>query len=349
MAASSADGLKTVFENIFNSISVTLEGPTQVTDKPETDGYVTFDDPLGDYMEVKSFEAVAFSDQVFTQVDQIPTDTVDTYIFKGEHKDTVSGAYPKTADLKDIIITVTHGSGAEGDRVQVKIPASMLPLRYYQVTNTDGKATLKVNDAQPISVIYSVGLKGTVRDQITSGNITDNTLASYVAANTEDGKVSFYSNKFDSTKKTADGEKTIGSTTATFTPATSNSFYYHTEDAPLFTEDGKPVTTFETGTTYYYKLNYLYQDPNDHNKTLSKTDMVPMHIDDPDEVGKCIGETDGKCYIKKSTKKAACPPPSIASWAIRRRTRQIPPNAALTSSGTLPQTWVCCTLATTVS
>lgn len=30
MAASSADGLKTVFENIFNSISVTLEGPTQV-------------------------------------------------------------------------------------------------------------------------------------------------------------------------------------------------------------------------------------------------------------------------------------------------------------------------------
>ena len=107
MAASSADGLKTVFENIFNSISVTLEGPTQVTDKPETDGYVTFDDPLGDYMEVKSFEAVAFSDQVFTQVDQIPTDTVDTYIFKGEHKDTVSGAYPKTADLKDIIITVT--------------------------------------------------------------------------------------------------------------------------------------------------------------------------------------------------------------------------------------------------
>lgn len=205
MAASSADGLKTVFENIFTSISTKPAGPTHVTDKPETDGYVTFDDPLGDYMEVKSFEAVAFSDQVFTQVDQIPTDTVDTYIFKGEHKDTVSGAYPKTADLKDIIITVTHGRGAEGDRVKVKIPASMLPLRYYQVTNTDGKATLKVNDAQPISVIYSVGLKGTVRDQITSGNITDNTLASYVAANAKDGKISFYSNKYDGSLTTADG------------------------------------------------------------------------------------------------------------------------------------------------
>lgn len=75
MAASSADGLKNVFENIFNSISITLPGPTQVTDKPQEEGYVTFDDPLGDYMEVKSFEAVAFSDQVFTQVVKTSTDT----------------------------------------------------------------------------------------------------------------------------------------------------------------------------------------------------------------------------------------------------------------------------------
>ena len=61
MAASSADELKNVFEKIFNSISITLPGPTQVTDKPQQEGYVTFDDPLGDYMEVKDFEAVAFA------------------------------------------------------------------------------------------------------------------------------------------------------------------------------------------------------------------------------------------------------------------------------------------------
>lgn len=352
MAASSADGLKTVFENIFNSISITLAGPTHVTDKPETDGYVTFDDPLGDYMEVKSFEAVAFSDQVFNVVNKTstPTGTVDTYTFEGEHKDTVSGAYPETADLKDIIITVTHGSGSDGDRVQVKIPASMLPLRYYKATNTDGTPKLEVNDAQPISVIYSVGLKGDARSQITSGNITDDALASYVAANAEGGKVSFYSNKYDGSLKTADGKKTIGQTTATFTPATSNSFYYHTEDTLLYTKEGEPVTTFETGKTYYYKLNYLHQNPTNRDETLSKTDMVPMHIDTDKAVTECIGKNAaGQCYIKKGIKKAACPPPLTASWAIRRRTRQIPPNAALTSSGTLPQTWVCCTLATMVS
>lgn len=311
LAASNADGLNKVFNSIFESMTKNLAGPTKVVgDDPTNSGYVTFDDPLGDYMEVKGFEAVAFAGGVYknTQKTTSTDKTVDTYTFTDPYTGPVSNAYPDKANLRDILITVTHGSGSAGDTVQVKIPASMLPLRYYQVTtDKDNNSTLAVTDTQPISVIYSVGLKDDARSQITSGKITDDALASYVAANAEDGKVSFYSNKFDSTKKTADGEKTIGSTTATFTPATSNSFYYHTEDTPLFTEDGKPVTDFKTNTTYYYKLNYLHQDPNDHNKTLSKTDYVPMHIDDPDEVGKCIGMTDGKCYIKKGIKKGSLP------------------------------------------
>ena len=152
--------------------------------------------------------------------------------------DTVSGAYPNTADLSHIIITVTHGSGSVGDRVQVQIPASMLPLRYYKATNTDGTSNskLEVNNAQPISVIYSVGLKKDVRDQIASGSFNDTDLAAYVADNAKNGKISFYSNKFDSSKTTADGQTIIGLTTATFTPATSNSFYYHTEDTLLYTK-----------------------------------------------------------------------------------------------------------------
>lgn len=223
MAASSADGLKNVFENIFNSISITLPGPTQVTDKPQEEGYVTFDDPLGDYMEVKSFEAVAFSDKVFTKPSIKSSGDVDTYTFTGKHDNTVSGAYPNTADLSHIIITVTHGRGSVGDRVKVQIPASMLPLRYYKVTNTDGtQKKLEVNNAQPISVIYSVGLKDkeNVCQQIASGKFTDPDLAAYVAENaTQDGKISFYSNKFDKNNTAADGKTTIGSTTATFTPA----------------------------------------------------------------------------------------------------------------------------------
>jgi len=307
MAASSADELNKVFEDIFNSISITLAGPTHVTDKPETDGYVTFDDPLGDYMEVKSFEAVAFSDKVFTKPSIKSSGNVDTYTFTGKHDNTVSGAYPETADLSDIIITVTHGSVAEGDRVQVKIPASMLPLRYYQVTNTDGKATLKVNNAQPISVIYSVGLKKGVRDQIASGNFTDTDLAAYVAKNADKGEISFYSNKFDKNNTAADGKTTIGSTTATFTPATSNSFYYHTENTLLYTKDGKEVTDFVKGETYYYKLNYLHLTDSNHTITEDKTDYVPVSIADVDKIRKCIIKKGDYCYIKANTKKGSLP------------------------------------------
>ena len=315
MAASSADGLNKVFEDIFTSISTKPAGPTQVTDKPQKEGYVTFDDPLGDYMEVKSFEAVAFSDQVFTQVDKTSTDTADTYIFKGEHKDTVSGAYPNTADLSHIIITVTHGSGSVGDRVKVQIPASMLPLRYYKATSTDGTPKLEVNNAQPISVIYSVGLKDkeNVCQQIASGKFTDPDLAAYVTDNAKNGKISFYSNKFDPNKKTADN-KTIGLTTATFTPAISNNFYYHTENTLLYTKTGEGASaTYKEATevlpkqTYYYQLNYLQLKSPAHTDTVKETRWVPVSIATKQEIDDCIIPKDGKWYIKKDTKKGSLP------------------------------------------
>ena len=315
LAASNADGLNKVFNSIFESMTKNLAGPTEVVgDDPANSGYVTFDDPLGDYMEVKGFEAVAFAGGVYKKT-KITTSTdengktVDTYTFTDKYTGPVSNAYPDKANLRDILITVTHGSGSAGDTVQVKIPASMLPLRYYQVTtDKDNKSTLAVTDTQPISVIYSVGLKDDARSQITSGKITDDALASYVAANAEGGKVSFYSNKYDGSLKTADGKKTIGQTTATFTPATSNSFYYHTEDTLLYTKEGEPVTTFETGKTYYYKLNYLHQNPTNRDETLSKTDMVPMHIDTDKAVTECIGKNAaGQCYIKKGIKKGSLP------------------------------------------
>ena len=130
LAASNANELTTVFANIFNSISTTPAGPTHVTDNPQTDGYVTFDDTLGDYMEVKGFEAVVFATQVFKNVTKTTSGNVDTYTFTGTHDSTVSGAYPNAADLSHIIITVTHGSGGTGDHVQVKSVWGLSPCQY---------------------------------------------------------------------------------------------------------------------------------------------------------------------------------------------------------------------------
>lgn len=323
LAASNADGLNKVFNSIFESMTKNLAGPTEVVgDDPKNSGYVTFDDPLGDYMQVKGFEAVAFAGGVYKKT-KITTSTdengktVDTYTFTDKYTGTASNAYPNTADLSHILITVTRGSGSAGDTVKVKIPASMLPLRYYQVTtDKDNNSTLVVTDTQPISVIYSVGLKQTVRDQIASGNITDDALASYVAANAEGGKVSFYSNKYDGSLKTADGKKTIGQTTATFTPAASNSFYYHTEDTLLYTKTGegesaqyKPAKEVLPNQTYYYQLNYLHLTPeSNHTETVPKTDYVPVSIATQKEIVSCITKKDdGNCYIKKDIKKGSLP------------------------------------------
>ena len=318
LAASNADGLNKVFNSIFESITRNLAGPTKVVgDDPTNSGYVTFDDPLGDYMEVKDFEAVAFAGGVYKNKTKSTNGNVDTYTFANEYTGTASNAYPNTANLSHILITVTRGSGSAGDTVQVKIPASMLPLRYYQVTtDKDNNSTLAVTDTQPISVIYSVGLKTDARNQITSGKITDDALASYVAANAKDGKVSFYSNKYDGSLKTADREKTIGQTTATFTPATSNSFYYHTEDTLLYTKTGegesaqyKPAKEVLPNQTYYYQLNYLHLTPeSNHTETVPKTDYVPVSIATKEEIDNCITKKDdGNCYIKKDIKKGSLP------------------------------------------
>lgn len=318
LAASNADGLNKVFNSIFESITRNLAGPTKVVgDDPTNSGYVTFDDPLGDYMEVKDFEAVAFAGGVYKNKTKSTNGNVDTYTFANEYTGTASNAYPNTANLSHILITVTRGSGSAGDTVQVKIPASMLPLRYYQVTtDKDNNSTLAVTDTQPISVIYSVGLKTDARNQITSGKITDDALASYVAANAKDGKVSFYSNKYDGSLKTADREKTIGQTTATFTPATSNSFYYHTEDTLLYTKTGegesaqyKPAKEVLPNQTYYYQLNYLHLTPeSNHTETVPKTDYVPVSIATKKEIDSCITKKDdGNCYIKKDIKKGSLP------------------------------------------
>ena len=111
-----------------------------VGDDPTNSGYVTFDDPLGDYMEVKDFEAVAFAGGVYKNTEQKrSTDengkTVDTYTFTDKYTGPVSNAYPDKADLSHILITVTRGSGSAGDTVQVKIPASMTRLQLIRITS----------------------------------------------------------------------------------------------------------------------------------------------------------------------------------------------------------------------
>ena len=312
--ASNADALKKVFTDIFTEVSSGLSGPTHVegTD-PSVGGYVTFYDRLGDFMEVKSIDGVAFADTIYeaskcgTWKTNSPAAGTDTFEFNDQEiSNGVSEAYPQHANLKNIKISIERGTGAEGDYVTVKIPASMLPLRKYTVaTNKQGETKLTVSDTFPINILYSVGLRKGVRTALENGTSTDAALVKYVTDNIDpDDKISFYSNKYS--KRTLNNG-TVGDTTATFVPASSNSFYYHTVNAPLYEDDAfeTPVNEFKTGTQYFYKLTY-YEVKD--GTTTQVTTAVPMTITDESAVDDCIDyDKNHQAYIKKGTLKGSMP------------------------------------------
>ena len=312
--ASNADALKKVFTDIFTEVSSGLMGPTHVegTD-PSAGGYVTFYDRLGDFMEVKSIDGVAFADTIYkasewgTLKTDSPAAGTDTFEFKNEEiSNGVSEAYPQHANLNKIKISIVRGTGANGDYVKVEIPASMLPLRKYTVaTNKQGETKLTVSDTFPINILYSVGLRNDVRTALENGTSTNAALVEYVKNKTDkDGKISFYSNKY-SGKTLSNG--TVGDTTATFVPASSNSFYYHTVNAPLYEDEAftTPVTKFETNKQYYYKLTYYEVNGT---TTTQATTAVPMTITDENAVKGCIDyDKNGQAYIKKGTLKGSMP------------------------------------------
>lgn len=314
--ASNATALTDVFKDIFTEVSSGLAGPTHVEGSdPSAGGYVTFYDRLGDFMEVKNIDGVAFADTIYKASEwgelkkDSPANGTDTFEFKNEEiSGGVSEAYPQHANLKNIIITIVRGTGAEGDYVTVQIPASMLPLRKYTVaTDKQGKTKLTVSDTFPINILYSVGLREDVRTALENGTSTDANLVKYVTekADPATGKISFYSNKY-SGKTLSNG--TVGDTTATFVPASSNSFYYHTVDTPLYKSkslDDPLKDEFKANTPYYYALDY-YEVVD--NQTVKQTKFVKIEIAEESAIGQCIDyDKNGQAYIKKNTLKGSMP------------------------------------------
>lgn len=150
-SASSASELSKIFEDISKEIVKGAGYPTDAREGFEmSDGYITFDDSLGSYMQVDAFKAIVVNNHVFSDVKKTTTDTADTYTFAGTTE--LNG---KTASLGNIVITVTKSSDvATGDKVQVKVPAGLIPLRDFNVNETAG--TMTVGDTYPLRVFFHV-------------------------------------------------------------------------------------------------------------------------------------------------------------------------------------------------
>lgn len=256
-AATDSAALSNIFteiqEQITNSATSPIE-PIHIGEDQTRPGNLTFVDQLGDFMEVKNFKSIVFAGEQFTQqASPVTEGNVTTYTFVGSVE---GNAVYGSANLNSITIQVeSYGDAAQqGDKVTVTVPASMIPLRYYEIEEYEGTITKhEYTDAYPLRVFYTVGVKDDVLNALDEPSTVEG-LEEYIAANgSGDNDVEFYSNAFEAGAQS-------GKTTATFTPATTNSFYYFTEPTQLYTDaqcsqplQGGNLESVKNGGPYYYE------------------------------------------------------------------------------------------------
>lgn len=266
-AATSSDELSQIFQGISEDIGSGTGAPTQTEgkDTETTSGYITITDQLGDYMQFDGMKSVVFAGQQFTQASGPTQDTAEgyegwvRYTYQGEANNEI---YPD-GNLDQLIIRVKEGGDLKtGDTVQVQIPASLIPTRYFDVDATAG--TMSVTDAYPIRIFYGVSLKSGVADSIAAGaplgglsQTQYDELATYVRSNQytkgDTAYASFLSNAWTGGAN--------GNTTSSFEPSSGNEFYYFTKPTTLYFDEAceSPVTDrsqIRDGQTYYYKNTF---------------------------------------------------------------------------------------------
>lgn len=286
-SASNADDLDKVFEGISSEIVKGSGYPTNATEGAEhTSGYITIDDALGAYMQVDGFKAIALNGQTFENPMKTTAGNVDTYTFDGTVN--MDG---KDVSLGNVVITVTKSDDlAAGDKVQVKVPAALIPLRSYNV-NQDSM-TMTVSDTKPINVVYTSSLKPGVESLLAN---PDAAMSEYLQANSQEGKASFYSNDWE--------QGYLGKTVANFEPSKDNSYYYFTSDTPIYTDEACTQRAHQVvkGNTYWYKYSYYEMTNAGSGAVEEKEKVISFSGADAEAIEGSIGVDSQGAYFKAGT------------------------------------------------
>ena len=283
--ATTSGDLKTLFEDISQEILKSSGYPTEIHDGFEDkSGYVTFTDQLGDYMKVDDFRCIVFAKQVFSAHTKTTSGNVDTYTFSGSAQ---TALYP-AGDLSSVVIEVRRAQDARtGDHVTVKIPASLIPLRAFEVDaeKGTGSATLTF----PIRVFFGSSLKDEVADLLAS---PDADMSDYLAHHTAaDGRAEFLANAWSG------GDD--GDACASFTPAASNGYYYIHEDTLIFEDaalTARASYPLQGGKTYYY--GHAYWDLAADGSASQKQFVATLSGGAGSNVA---ADAAGKAYLKAGT------------------------------------------------
>ncbi len=306
---------------------------TSGTTEGQGGGVVTFTDQLGDYMRVTKMNSIVFAGKKYEQVSsQDLADGSTKYTFAGsveaneiykaaelskmditvKHSEGRTGdlvtvnvpeellplrLYKTTVDKDGNVTTEINRTNpmrlfyevALKDDVTAKnVPEELLPLRLYKTTvDKDGNVTTEINRTNPMRLFYEVALKDDVTAKVAQ---PDAQMSEYIANHTDDdGNVRFYTNAYD---KAVNGAN--GATTAVFTPAQTNDFYYFTQDTPLYNSKdlNDPATSIDAAKPYYYQRTY-YANNAKHEQWI---DVLGKNAD-----GKAVADKDGHYYAPAGT------------------------------------------------
>lgn len=284
-SADDDESLNNALSQIVGLITEHAKAPTQVNpgENPAQSGYITYVDPIGEYMHVDSVKSLIWAGKQFVADNSQTANGTTTYTFHaadGNGNDYIDSPVYGQHSVNDIIVTTYDVQAADGvpahQELKVQIPANSISLRVNTVTlDGNGNPTSnKSNNALPLRLVYGVSLNGNVR--IDDGRVNSNVVPGKYVNNHHDssGNVLFYTNLYSGTKDPNDNGLTLGDATVTFTPATDNPFYYVQEDTPLYTctvDESGQVTGGEpqlaTGLLkpdqrYCFKITY-YEDGKD--------------------------------------------------------------------------------------
>lgn len=252
--ADDADALADAFKQITDTITESAKAPTKVEgNDPVHGGYITYTDPIGEYMEVKDVKSIIWNSIEFTNPDKNTQDNTTTYTFTGSIDSPVYGRH----NVSEIQISVTETEGKQ--TLEVKIPASAIPIRVNEVDIKVGGEIDRNEDngAYPIRILYTVGLKDNVLTQ--DGYINKEVVrGEYLEKNSTNGSVYFYSNLYEGNRQGTgpEYEKTVGNATVTFIPASDNPFYFLQEDTPLYSSESTENPATSNQDTYYFQATY---------------------------------------------------------------------------------------------
>lgn len=289
-SASNAAELEKVFDDISSEIVKGSGYPTSTTEGAEhQSGYIAFDDPLGAYMQVDKFKAIAVAGKIFEKPTKSTEGNVDTYTFAGTVK--LNDKDDDGVDVGNVVITVTKSDDlATGDVVKVKVPAALIPLRSFDVDQD--KMTMTVSDMQPINVVYTSSLKARAEDKLAN---PDDAMTQYLQANHKDGKASFYSNDWE--------QGYLGKTVANFEPSKDNSYYYFTSDTPIYTDEACTQRAHQVvkGNKYWYKYSYYEMTNAGSGAVEEKEKVISFSGADAEAIKGSIGVDSQGAYFKAGT------------------------------------------------